>query len=114
KATENHPNHHDTDSSPTRRVPRTDQTRHHAVTCCVVRGDRHRAGRSTSRGAMNASADAPVRPDQLIVVRMLGAVLLALALLASGTAIAPVSADAAAAAFGPDVSRWQHPNGKAI
>jgi GH25 family lysozyme M1 (1,4-beta-N-acetylmuramidase) len=63
---------------------------------------------------MNASADAPVRPDRLIVVRLLGAMLLTLGLLASGTAIAPVSADAAAAAFGPDVSRWQHPNGKAI
>lgn len=47
-------------------------------------------------------------------LRVLGAALLTLGVLTSGAAIAPVQADAASAAYGPDVSRWQHSNGKAI
>jgi GH25 family lysozyme M1 (1,4-beta-N-acetylmuramidase) len=63
---------------------------------------------------MISRAAAPARPDRLLMVRTVLAALLALGLLASGAAIAPVQADAASAPFGPDVSRWQHPGGKAI
>lgn len=63
---------------------------------------------------MNASAAAPARLDRPLVVRLLGTLLLALGLLVSGAAVVPVQATAASAPFGPDVSRWQHPNGKAI
>jgi GH25 family lysozyme M1 (1,4-beta-N-acetylmuramidase) len=49
-----------------------------------------------------------------LLVRLLGSALLALGLLTSGAAIAPVQAQAAGALFGPDVSRWQHPGGTAI
>lgn len=62
---------------------------------------------------MNATAAAPTRPDRLLL-RLLATAVLALGMLVSGTAIAPVQAQAASAPFGPDVSRWQHPNGKAI
>jgi GH25 family lysozyme M1 (1,4-beta-N-acetylmuramidase) len=62
---------------------------------------------------MISRAHVPTNPRRLLV-RLLGSALLALGLLTSGTAIAPVHAQAAGAAFGPDVSRWQHPGGKAI
>jgi GH25 family lysozyme M1 (1,4-beta-N-acetylmuramidase) len=49
-----------------------------------------------------------------VALRLLGAALLALGLVTSGAAVAPVPSQAAAAVYGPDVSRWQHPNGTAI
>jgi GH25 family lysozyme M1 (1,4-beta-N-acetylmuramidase) len=62
---------------------------------------------------MNATAAAPTRPDRLLL-RLLAVAVLALGMLVSGAAIAPVQAQAVSAPFGPDVSRWQHPGGKAI
>jgi GH25 family lysozyme M1 (1,4-beta-N-acetylmuramidase) len=62
---------------------------------------------------MISRATAPTSGRRLLA-RLLGSALLALGLLTSGAAIAPVQAQAAGAPFGPDVSRWQHPGGKAI
>jgi GH25 family lysozyme M1 (1,4-beta-N-acetylmuramidase) len=62
---------------------------------------------------MTARADART-PRHRLLVRVLGSAVLALGLLLSGAAVVPVAAQAASAPFGPDVSRWQHPNGTAI